>query len=47
MWRRIPDLYIALALGAVVSVALSLLVLSGAFGPRTTVAGKPYLTASS
>jgi hypothetical protein len=45
MWRRIPDLYIALALGAVVSVALSLLVLSGAFGPRTTVAGSIFFIA--
>jgi hypothetical protein len=37
--RRLPSLSIALALGAVVSLTLSLLVLSGTFEPRTTVAG--------
>jgi hypothetical protein len=37
--RRLPVLSIALTLGAVVTVALSLLALSGVFGPRITVSG--------
>jgi hypothetical protein len=47
MWtsRRIPSLYVGLACGAAVSVALSLLVLSGAFEPRTTVAGSIFFDA--
>jgi hypothetical protein len=43
--RRVPALFSALALAAVVSMALSLLVLSGAFGPRTTVTGSIFFDA--
>jgi hypothetical protein len=42
---RVPGLYSALALAAVVSLALSLLVLSGAFEPRTTIAGSIFFDA--
>lgn len=40
--RRVPGLYSVLALAAVVSLGLSLLVLSGAFEPRTTIAGSTF-----
>src|SRR2546423_3968809 len=43
--RRLPVLSIALTLGAAVTVALSLLALSGVFGPRMTVAGAVYFDA--
>jgi hypothetical protein len=43
--RRLPGLLIALALAAIVSVVLSLYVLSGAFEPRTTIAGSIFFEA--
>ena len=43
--RRLPGLVIALALAAVVSLVLSLYVLSGAFEPRTTIAGSIFFEA--
>jgi hypothetical protein len=43
--RRVPGLYSVVALAAVVSLGLSLLVLSGAFEPRTTIAGSIFFDA--
>ena|ERR1700730_14568822 len=43
--RRLPSLYIAIALAALVSLTLSVLVLSGAFEPRTTLAGSIFFDA--
>lgn len=43
--RRLPSLYIAIALAAVVSLTLSVLALSGAFEPRTIVAGSIFFDA--
>jgi hypothetical protein len=42
---RLPVLYVALGLAAVVSAALSVLVLSGAFESRTTVTGAIFFDA--
>ena len=43
--RRVPVLSIVLTLGALVAVVLSLLALSGIFGPRITVTGSIYFDA--
>lgn len=43
--KRLPVPYVALGLAAIVSGALSLLVLSGVFEPRTTVTGSIFFDA--
>jgi hypothetical protein len=43
--RRLPVLSIVLTFGAVVTVLLSLLALSGVFGPRITVTGSIFFDA--
>jgi hypothetical protein len=45
MVRRLPAHYVAIALAALVSLALFTLMLSGAFEPRTTIAGSIFFDA--